>query len=131
MIITPDVNYADKYANNVMRNKKKYPKSIILAVERYKKWKKRQDIWFDVDRANEMLDFVQSFVRHVKGQACRSINGIRVMGNVCFANMYGWYHKMKKVRPFVLFVNHMCKSQRKRENHYCSRCIALCDVWRR
>ena len=35
------------------------------------------------------------------------------MGNVCFANMYGWYHKMKKVRPFVLFVNHMCKSQRK------------------
>ena len=42
------------------------------------------------------------------------------MGNVCFANMYGWYHKMKKVRPFVLFVNHMCKSQRKTENHYCA-----------
>lgn len=67
MIITSGVNYADKYANNVMRNKKKYPKSIILAVERYKKWKKRKDIWFDVDRANEMLDFVQSFIRHVKG----------------------------------------------------------------
>ena len=39
MIITPEVNYADMYASNVMRNKKKYPKSIILAVERYKKWK--------------------------------------------------------------------------------------------
>ncbi|MEC3379893.1 terminase large subunit, partial [Bacillus cereus] len=67
MIITPGVNYADKYANNVMRNKKKYPKSIILAVERYKKWKKRKDIWFDVDRANEMLDFVQSCIRQVNG----------------------------------------------------------------
>ncbi|MFE7378532.1 terminase large subunit [Bacillus cereus] len=96
MIITPDVNYADKYANNVMRNKKKYPKSIILAVERYKKWKKRKDIWFDVDRANEMLDFVQSFIRHVKGPLAGQLMELELWEMFVFANMYGWYHKNEK-----------------------------------
>ncbi|HHT7122817.1 terminase TerL endonuclease subunit [Bacillus cereus] len=96
MIITPGVNYADKYANNVMRNKKKYPKSIILAVERYKKWKKRKDIWFDVDRANEMLDFVQSFIRHVKGPLAGQLMELELWEMFVFANMYGWYHKNEK-----------------------------------
>ncbi|WP_420973578.1 terminase large subunit [Bacillus thuringiensis] len=96
MIITPDVNYADMYASNVMRNKKKYPKSIILAVERYKKWKKRKDIWFDVDCANEMLDFVQSFVRHVKGPLAGQLMELELWEMFVFANMYGWYHKNEK-----------------------------------
>ncbi|WP_459499893.1 terminase large subunit [Bacillus sp. C1] len=96
MIITPNVNFADKYANNVMRNKKKYPKSIILAVERYKKWKKRKDIWFDVNRANEMLDFVQSFVRHVKGPLAGQLMELELWEMFVFANMYGWYHKNEK-----------------------------------
>ncbi|OFD61443.1 terminase large subunit [Bacillus mycoides] len=96
MIITPGVNYADKYANNVMRNKKKYPKSIILAVERYKKWKKRKDIWFDVDRANEMLDFVQSFIRHVKGPLAGQLMELELWEMFVFANMYGWYYKNEK-----------------------------------
>lgn len=96
MIITSGVNYADKYANNVMRNKKKYPKSIILAVERYKKWKKRKDIWFDVDRANEMLDFVQSFIRHVKGPLAGQLMELELWEMFVFANMYGWYHKNEK-----------------------------------
>ncbi|MBZ8122320.1 terminase large subunit [Bacillus thuringiensis] len=96
MIITPGVNYADKYTNNVMRNKKKYPKSIILAVERYKKWKKRKDIWFDVDRANEMLDFVQSFIRHVKGPLAGQLMELELWEMFVFANMYGWYHKNEK-----------------------------------
>ncbi|HDR6265243.1 TPA: terminase large subunit [Bacillus cereus] len=96
MIITPGVNYADKYANNVMRNKKEYPKSIILAVERYKKWKKRKDIWFDVDRANEMLDFVQSFIRHVKGPLAGQLMELELWEMFVFANMYGWYHKNEK-----------------------------------
>ncbi|MCM3735594.1 terminase large subunit [Bacillus cytotoxicus] len=96
MIITSDVNFADKYANNVMRNRKKYPKSIILAVERYKKWKKRKDIWFDVDRANEMLDFVQSFIRHVKGPLAGQLMELELWEMFIFANMYGWYHKNEK-----------------------------------
>ncbi|PHA89468.1 terminase large subunit [Bacillus toyonensis] len=96
MIITPGVNYADKYVNNVMRNKKKYPKSIILAVERYKKWKRRKDIWFDVERANEMLDFVQSFIRHVKGPLAGQLMALELWEMFVFANMYGWYHKNEK-----------------------------------
>ncbi|MGG5740479.1 terminase large subunit [Bacillus cereus group sp. IBL03679] len=96
MIITSGVNYADKYANNVMRNKKKYPKSIILAVERYKKWKKRKDVWFDVDRANEMLDFVQSFIRHVKGPLAGQLMELELWEMFVFANMYGWYRKNEK-----------------------------------
>lgn len=79
-----------------MRNKKKYPKSIILAVERYKKWKKRKDIWFDIDRANEMLDFVQSFIRHVKGPLAGQLMELELWEMFVFANMYGWYHKNEK-----------------------------------
>lgn len=96
MIITPGVNFADNYANNVMRNKKKYPKSIILAVERYKKWKKRKDVWFEIDRANEMIDFVQSFVRHVKGPLAGHLMELELWEMFVFANMYGWYHKNEK-----------------------------------
>nr|WP_229192493.1 terminase TerL endonuclease subunit [Bacillus cereus] len=95
-MITPGVNYADQYANNVMRNKKKYPKSIILAVERYKKWKKRKDICFEVDRANEMLDFVQSFIRHVKGPLAGQLMELELWEMFVFANMYGWYRKNEK-----------------------------------
>nr|WP_142340743.1 terminase TerL endonuclease subunit [Bacillus toyonensis] len=79
-----------------MRNKKKYPKSIILAVERYKKWKRRKDIWFDVERANEMLDFVQSFIRHVKGPLAGQLMALELWEMFVFANMYGWYHKNEK-----------------------------------
>ncbi|MEK4677240.1 terminase large subunit [Bacillus sp. FSL K6-2944] len=96
MMITPGVNYADQYANNVMCTKKKYPKSIILAVERYKKWKKRKDIWFEVDRANEMLDFVQSFIRHVKGPLAGQLMELELWEMFVFANMYGWYRKNEK-----------------------------------
>ncbi|WP_368859791.1 terminase large subunit [Bacillus mycoides] len=96
MMITPGVNYADQYASHVMRYKKKYPKSIIRAVERYKKWKKRKDIWFDVDRANEMLDFVQSFIRHVKGPLAGQLMELELWEMFVFANMYGWYRKNEK-----------------------------------
>ncbi|MED2985470.1 terminase large subunit, partial [Bacillus thuringiensis] len=74
----------------------KYPKSIIFAVERYKKWKKRKDIWFDVDRANEMLDFVQSFIRHVKGPLAGQLMELELWEMFVFANMYGWFHKNEK-----------------------------------
>lgn len=94
--IEPGKNYADLYANRVMRNKKKYPTSIIKSIERYRKWKKRKDIWFDVDKANEMLDFVQSFVRHVKGPLAGELISLEEWEMFIFANMYGWYHENEK-----------------------------------
>ncbi|WP_369973775.1 terminase large subunit [Rummeliibacillus sp. POC4] len=96
MQIEPGKNYADLYANRVMRNKKKYPTSIIKSIERYRKWKKRKDIWFDVDKANEMLDFVQSFVRHVKGPLAGELISLEEWEMFIFANMYGWYHENEK-----------------------------------
>lgn len=94
--IVPGKNFADLYANRVMRNKKKYPTSIIKSVERYQRWKKRKDIWFDVDKANEMLDFVQSFVRHVKGPLAGQLIELEEWEMFIFANMYGWQHKNEK-----------------------------------
>lgn len=96
MIIEPGVNFADQYSKMVMKNKTRYPNSIIKAVKRYRKWKRRKDIWFEVDRANEMLDFVQSFVRHVKGQLAGQLMELELWEMFVFANMYGWYHKNEK-----------------------------------
>ena len=96
MIIEPGVNFADQYSKMVMKNKTRYPSSIIKAVKRYRKWKRRKDIWFEVDRANEMLDFVQSFVRHVKGPLAGQLMELELWEMFVFANMYGWYHKNEK-----------------------------------
>ncbi|PEZ54825.1 terminase, partial [Bacillus cereus] len=59
-MIKRGVNYADIYARQVRKNPKKYPDAIKAMVDRYYKWKKRKDIWFDVDRANEMMDWVET-----------------------------------------------------------------------
>jgi Phage terminase-like protein, large subunit len=96
MIIEPGIDFADQYSKVVMKNKTRYPNSIIKAVKRYRKWKKRKDIWFEVDRANEMLDFVQSFVRHVKGPLAGQLMELELWEMFVFANMYGWYHKNEK-----------------------------------
>lgn len=96
MIIERGINYAELYAKSVMRSKSKYPNSIIKAIKRYRKWKKRKDIWFDVDRANEMLDFVQSFVRHVKGPLAGQLLELEPWEMFVFSNMYGWYHTNEK-----------------------------------
>lgn len=92
MVIEPGKNYADVYARKVTWYPKKYPTSIKKAVLRYKRWKKRKDIWFDVNRANEMLDFVQSFIRHVKGPLAGQLIELEPWQLFVFSNMYGWYH---------------------------------------
>ena len=56
------INYADQFVKKVTRHKKKYPKTIHQAVERYKKWKKRKDIWLDLNAANRAMDFMKRFV---------------------------------------------------------------------
>lgn len=96
VIIEPGINYADLYAKKVLRKKSKYPNSIVKAVKRYRKWQKRKDIWFDVNRANEMLDFVQSFVRHVKGPLAGQLMELELWEMFIFSNMYGWHHKNEK-----------------------------------
>ncbi|MYL56347.1 terminase large subunit [Virgibacillus halodenitrificans] len=84
------VNYADKFARKVRRSPKKYPDTINLAVDRYYRWKKRKDIWFDVDRANEMMDWVQTFIRHVKGNMAGQPLILEDWQRFIFSNIYGW-----------------------------------------
>ena len=67
-MIEPGVNYADLFAKEVRKKPKKYPKTVRLAIDRWYRWKKRKDIWFDVDRANEMMDWVETFIVHTKGE---------------------------------------------------------------
>lgn len=84
------VNYADIFARKVRRSPKKYPKTIRDMVDRYYKWKKREDIWFDVDRANEMMDWVQTFIRHVKGNLAGKPLILEDWQRFAFSNIYGW-----------------------------------------
>ena len=87
------VNYADIFARKVRRSPKKYPKTVRDMVDRYYKWKKRKDIWFDVDRANEMMDWVQTFIRHVTGNLSGKSLILEDWQRFAFSNIYGWMHK--------------------------------------
>ena len=67
-MIERGVNYADQFAKMVRKKPKEHPTTIKDAVNRYYRWKKRKDVWFDVDRANEMMDWVETFVYHTDGE---------------------------------------------------------------
>ncbi|KYG92361.1 terminase [[Bacillus] sp. KCTC 13219] len=95
-VIERGVNYADIYAKKVRKSPKKYPKTIRDMVDRYYKWKRRKDIWFDVDRANEMLDWVQTFIRHVKGSLAGQPLILEDWQLFAFSNIYGWVHKNER-----------------------------------
>lgn len=96
MAIEQGVNYAEIYAKKVRRNPKKYPKSIRAAVDRYYRWKKRKDIWFDVDRANEMMDWVETFVRHTTGEWAGQPLILEDWQKFAYSWIYGWVHKNEK-----------------------------------
>ncbi|OMC81859.1 terminase [Viridibacillus sp. FSL H7-0596] len=93
MAIEQGVNYADIYAKQVRKYPEKYPKTIRDMVTRYYKWKKRKDIWFDVDRANEMMDWVETFVRHTKGSMAGQPFILEDWEKFAYSNIYGWVHK--------------------------------------
>lgn len=95
-MIERGVNYADEYAKMVTKSPGKYPKTIKDAVKRYKKWKKRKDIWFDVDKANEALDFMESFVRHVNGSLAGQLLTLELWQKFGFSQLYGWQRKNEK-----------------------------------
>lgn len=90
MIIEPETNYADIYAEMVSKTPRKYPMTIRKAVKRYKHWKRRKDIWWDNMRANEALDFIQSYVHHVKGDLAGKPIILEPWELFGFAQLYGW-----------------------------------------
>lgn len=95
-MIEPGINYADIYAKQVRKKPKKFPSTVKDAVNRYYKWKKRKDIWFDVDRANEMMDWVETFVRHTKGDMAGKPFILEDWEKFIYSNIYGWVHYNEK-----------------------------------
>ncbi|HFK9572601.1 TPA: terminase large subunit [Enterococcus faecalis] len=89
-MIDMTVNYADKFAKSVRRHKERYPKSIHLAVKRYNKWKKRKDIFFDLEKANLMLSFTESFYKHSTGEWSGQPLVLEDWQKFNFSNIYGW-----------------------------------------
>ncbi|MEK5107043.1 terminase TerL endonuclease subunit [Cytobacillus sp. FSL K6-0129] len=85
-----NVNYADEFVKEFDADPDKYPKSLKLAIKRYKKWKKRKDIWFDNDKANDMLYFTETFLKHAKGKWAGQPLLLESWQKFFFANIYGW-----------------------------------------
>lgn len=85
-----EINYADEFVKEYEDAPHKYPDSIKLAIKRYKKWKKRKDIWFDNDKANDMLYFTETFLKHAKGKWAGQPLILESWQRFFFANIYGW-----------------------------------------
>lgn len=85
-----DVNYADIFAKEVEKNPDLFPKSIHAVVKRYRKWQKRKDIWFDVEKANAMLYFTETFLKHAKGKWAGQPLILESWQRFFFSNIYGW-----------------------------------------
>jgi phage terminase large subunit-like protein len=85
-----ETNYADIFAKEVEAKPKQYPDSVQAAVKRYRKWQKRKDIWFDVEKANAMLYFTEAFLKHAKGKWAGKPLILESWQKFFFANIYGW-----------------------------------------
>lgn len=104
--INYDINYADEFVKIVDNDPKRFPRSIKLAIKRYKRWKKRKDIWWDNDKANDMLSFTQTFVRHAKGEWAGQPLILDLWQRFVFANLYGW-HKYNEKGQIVRVINNV------------------------
>ena len=85
-----DMNYADEFVKEFDTNPKAYPDSVKLMIKRYKRWKKRKDIWWDNDKANDMLYFTETFLKHAKGKWAGKPLILESWQKFFFANIYGW-----------------------------------------
>lgn len=97
-IIERGINYADEFAKKVTRNKKQYPKTVVKAVERYKRWKKRKDSWLDLDEANRAMDFMETFCIYAEGDVAGQNYELKDWQRFAFTNIYGWKKKDDKGR---------------------------------
>jgi len=85
-----ETNYADEFVKYAENNPELIPDTIQAVIKRYKKWKKRKDIWFDVEKANAMLYFTETFLKHAKGKWAGQPLILELWQKFYFANIYGW-----------------------------------------
>lgn len=89
-MIDLNINYAEEFVKEFDSNKKRYPDSIAKMVKRYKKWKKRNDIHFDLEKANRMLLFTEMFMKHSDGELAGQPLVLENWQKFYFSNIYGW-----------------------------------------
>ncbi|WP_312754024.1 terminase large subunit [Rummeliibacillus suwonensis] len=109
------INYADQFAKKVIRHKKKYPKTIHQAVERYKKWKKRKDIWLDLNAANRAMDFMETFCIYSEGDVAGQNYELKDWQRFAFTNIYGWMKKDEEGRVVRVISTDYIQVPRKNE----------------
>lgn len=85
-----ETNYADEFVKYAENNPELIPDTVQAVIKRYKKWKKRKDIWFDVEKANAMLYFTETFLKHAKGKWAGQPLILELWQKFYFANIYGW-----------------------------------------
>lgn len=85
-----ETNYADEFLKEFEANPKAYPDSIKSGVKRYKRWKKRKDIFWNNEKANAMIYFTETFVRHAIGRLAGQPLILESWQKFFFANVYGW-----------------------------------------
>lgn len=89
-MIATEINFADEFVEEVNKDTHLYPDSVVAAVERYEKWMKRKDIWFDIEKANAMIYFTETFLKHAKGKWAGQPLILETWQKFFFANIYGW-----------------------------------------
>ncbi|WP_182101832.1 terminase large subunit [Niallia taxi] len=89
-MIDVETNYADEFVKYAENNPELIPDTVQAVIKRYKKWKKRKDIWFDVEKANAMLYFTETFLKHAKGKWAGQPLILELWQKFYFANIYGW-----------------------------------------
>lgn len=89
-MIATDINYADEFVKEFEKKTKAYPDSIKLAIRRYKRWKKRKDIFWDNEKANAAIYFIETFVKHAIGRLAGQPLLLESWQKFFYANIYGW-----------------------------------------
>lgn len=85
-----DINYADQFAEQVEKARLFYPDSVKASVRRYRKWQMRKDIFWDNEKANAMIYFTETFVKHAIGRLAGQPLILETWQKFYFANIYGW-----------------------------------------
>lgn len=83
-------NFAEAFASQVEKAPLFYPESIKIGVQRYRKWQKRKDVFWDNEKANAMICFTETFVYHAKGKLAGQPLKLELWQKFFFANIYGW-----------------------------------------
>jgi len=97
----------EQYANDIENNIILSNKWVKLAVERYRKFQSRDDIYFDVDAVHSVIDFI-GLIKLFEGSGAGSQFKLEPWQQFILCNIYAWkwVHNNKRVtRDVFLFMS--------------------------